>query len=196
MRPLRPHSVSTQGCWSTTPTCSSCSSKFWGLQLPHSPALLSWWWEHTAWTKPRAVPLRSLCRCRQFVEMVNGTDSEVRSLSSRSPKSQDSYPGSPNLSPRHGPSSSHMHSTGQPLCRRLWEVLVWRRKATYILFPGLDLGFPAGFGGREMGPLLSFPGPCLIASCPSSSDWPLAYRCRQSQLQQWRRIHQEQAEPQ
>lgn len=53
-----------------------------------------------------------MLKCRQFVEMVNGTDSEVRSLSSRSPKSQDSYPGSPSLSPRHGPSSSHMHNTG------------------------------------------------------------------------------------
>nr|KAF6318851.1 RAN binding protein 10 [Pipistrellus kuhlii] len=59
-----------------------------------------------------------MLKCRQFVEMVNGTDSEVRSLSSRSPKSQDSYPGSPSLSPRHGPSSSHMHNTGadSPSC--------------------------------------------------------------------------------
>ncbi|XP_065781645.1 ran-binding protein 10 isoform X3 [Muntiacus reevesi] len=52
-----------------------------------------------------------MLKCRQFVEMVNGTDSEVRSLSSRSPKSQDSYPGSPSLSPRHGPTSSHTHNT-------------------------------------------------------------------------------------
>lgn len=85
------------------------------------------------------MPLRSLCRCRQFVEMVNGTDSEVRSLSSRSPKSQDSYPGSPSLSPRHGPSSSHMHNTGQPLSRGLWEILVWRRKSTYNTLPWAGL---------------------------------------------------------
>lgn len=109
-------------------------------------------------TKSRALPLCSLCRCRQFVEMVNGTDSEVRSLSSRSPKSQDSYPGSPNLSPRHGPSSSHMHNTGQPLSRGLWEELVWRRKATHLPFPGLGSGLTAGFGGREMGPLWLFLG--------------------------------------
>uniref|UniRef100_A0A8C0L172 RAN binding protein 10 n=1 Tax=Canis lupus dingo TaxID=286419 RepID=A0A8C0L172_CANLU len=81
-----------------------------------------------------------MLKCRQFVEMVNGTDSEVRSLSSRSPKSQDSYPGSPSLSPRHGPSSSHMHNTGQPLSRGLGEALVWRRKATYMPFPGLGSG--------------------------------------------------------
>lgn len=52
-------------------------------------------------------------RCRQFVEMVNGTDSEVRCFSARSPRSQDSYPGSPSLSPRHGSSNSHVHSTGK-----------------------------------------------------------------------------------
>lgn len=112
-----------------------------------------------AQTKPRALPLCSLCRCRQFVEMVNGTDSEVRSLSSRSPKSQDSYPGSPSLSPRHGPSSSHMHNTGQPLSRGLGEALVWRRKATYMPFPGLGSGPNVGCGGREMEPLWLFLGP-------------------------------------
>lgn len=52
-------------------------------------------------------------RCRQFVEMVNGTDSEVRCFSARSPRSQDSYPGSPSLSPRHGSNNSHVHSTGK-----------------------------------------------------------------------------------
>lgn len=51
-------------------------------------------------------------RCRQFVEMVNGTDSEVRCLTIRSPKSQDSYPGSPSLSPRHGASNTHLHTGG------------------------------------------------------------------------------------
>ncbi|XP_053554119.1 ran-binding protein 10 isoform X3 [Bombina bombina] len=52
-----------------------------------------------------------MLKCRQFVEMVNGTDSEVRCFSARSPKSQDSYPGSPNLSPRHGANNSHIHNT-------------------------------------------------------------------------------------
>uniref|UniRef100_A0A8C5HAN1 Ran-binding protein 10 n=1 Tax=Gouania willdenowi TaxID=441366 RepID=A0A8C5HAN1_GOUWI len=60
-------------------------------------------------------------KCRQFVEMVNGTDSEVRCLAIRSPKSQDSYPGSPNLSPRHGASNPHLHTGGtktQQILRR------------------------------------------------------------------------------
>ncbi|NXN13459.1 RBP10 protein, partial [Indicator maculatus] len=53
-----------------------------------------------------------MLKCRQFVEMVNGTDSEVRCFSARSPRSQDSYPGSPSLSPRHGASNSHVHGAG------------------------------------------------------------------------------------
>ncbi|XP_028814442.1 ran-binding protein 10 isoform X2 [Denticeps clupeoides] len=52
-----------------------------------------------------------MLKCRQFVEMVNGTDSEVRCFSVRSPKSQDSYPGSPSPSPRHGANNPHLHST-------------------------------------------------------------------------------------
>uniref|UniRef100_A0A673J1M4 Ran-binding protein 10-like n=1 Tax=Sinocyclocheilus rhinocerous TaxID=307959 RepID=A0A673J1M4_9TELE len=59
-----------------------------------------------------------MLKCRQFVEMVNGTDSEVRCFSVHSPKSQDSYPGSPNLSPRHGATNAHLHNTGadSPTC--------------------------------------------------------------------------------
>uniref|UniRef100_A0A667WXS3 RAN binding protein 10 n=1 Tax=Myripristis murdjan TaxID=586833 RepID=A0A667WXS3_9TELE len=53
-----------------------------------------------------------MLKCRQFVEMVNGTDSEVRCFSIRSPKSQDSYPGSPSLSPRHGATNTHLHAGG------------------------------------------------------------------------------------
>uniref|UniRef100_A0A669BYE1 RAN binding protein 10 n=1 Tax=Oreochromis niloticus TaxID=8128 RepID=A0A669BYE1_ORENI len=53
-----------------------------------------------------------MLKCRQFVEMVNGTDSEVRCLTIRSPKSQDSYPGSPCLSPHHGASNTHLHTGG------------------------------------------------------------------------------------
>ncbi|XP_074843716.1 ran-binding protein 9 isoform X2 [Carettochelys insculpta] len=47
-------------------------------------------------------------KVRQFIEMVNGTDSEVRCLGGHSPKSQDSYPvsprsfSSPSMSPSHG----------------------------------------------------------------------------------------------
>ncbi|MEQ2178405.1 hypothetical protein GOODEAATRI_013706, partial [Goodea atripinnis] len=53
-------------------------------------------------------------RVRQFIEMVNGTDSEVRCLGGRSPKSQDSYPGSPRTfsSPSHKASSSQPYLTG------------------------------------------------------------------------------------
>ncbi|XP_034443749.1 ran-binding protein 10 isoform X3 [Hippoglossus hippoglossus] len=59
-----------------------------------------------------------MLKCRQFVEMVNGTDSEVRCLTIRSPKSQDSYPGSPSLSPRHGASNTHLQTAGgeSPTC--------------------------------------------------------------------------------
>uniref|UniRef100_A0A8C7MSS1 RAN binding protein 10 n=1 Tax=Oncorhynchus kisutch TaxID=8019 RepID=A0A8C7MSS1_ONCKI len=55
-----------------------------------------------------------MLKCRQFVEMVNGTDSEVRCFSVRSPKSQDSYPGSPSLSPRHGATNPNLHSKSRP----------------------------------------------------------------------------------
>lgn len=53
-------------------------------------------------------------RVRQFIEMVNGTDSEVRCLGGRSPKSQDNYPGSPRpfSSPSHKATSSQPYLTG------------------------------------------------------------------------------------
>lgn len=83
------------------------------LGLPHSGAEAGSVQSILAVTHP-FVPLASHeTRCRQFVEMVNGTDSEVRCFSARSPRSQDSYPGSPSLSPRHGSSNSHVHSTGK-----------------------------------------------------------------------------------
>uniref|UniRef100_A0A8C2ZV04 RAN binding protein 9 n=1 Tax=Cyclopterus lumpus TaxID=8103 RepID=A0A8C2ZV04_CYCLU len=41
----------------------------------------------------RNPDLLFMLKVRQFIEMVNGTDSEVRCLGGRSPKSQDSYPG-------------------------------------------------------------------------------------------------------
>ena len=55
---------------------------------------------------------------RQFIEMVNGTDSEVRCLGGHSPKSQDSYPvsprsfSSPSMSPSHG-MNIHNLATGK-----------------------------------------------------------------------------------
>uniref|UniRef100_A0A3Q3GI93 RAN binding protein 9 n=1 Tax=Labrus bergylta TaxID=56723 RepID=A0A3Q3GI93_9LABR len=56
----------------------------------------------------RNPDLLFMLKVRQFIEMVNGTDSEVRCLGGRSPKSQDSYPGSPRpfSSPSHKASSS------------------------------------------------------------------------------------------
>uniref|UniRef100_A0A8D0DBL0 RAN binding protein 9 n=1 Tax=Sander lucioperca TaxID=283035 RepID=A0A8D0DBL0_SANLU len=57
----------------------------------------------------RNPDLLFMLKVRQFIEMVNGTDSEVRCLGGRSPKSQDSYTGSPRTfsSPSHKASSSH-----------------------------------------------------------------------------------------
>uniref|UniRef100_A0A8C1RQS0 RAN binding protein 9 n=1 Tax=Cyprinus carpio TaxID=7962 RepID=A0A8C1RQS0_CYPCA len=62
----------------------------------------------------RNQDLLFMLKVRQFIEMVNGTDSEVRCLGGRSPKSQDSYPGSPRLfnSPVHKASSSQTYQTG------------------------------------------------------------------------------------
>ncbi|KAJ7409181.1 Ran-binding protein 10 [Pitangus sulphuratus] len=79
-----------------------------------------------------------MLKCRQFVEMVNGTDSEVRCFSARSPRSQDSYPGSPSLSPRHGSSNSHVHSTGadSPTCSN--GVMSTKSKQSHSKYPALS----------------------------------------------------------
>ncbi|KAK7114787.1 ran-binding protein 9-like isoform X3 [Littorina saxatilis] len=59
-----------------------------------------------------------MLKCRQFVEMVNGSDSEVRGPNSRSPRSQHSSGGtgssrsSPNLSPAHNLSANASSSAG------------------------------------------------------------------------------------
>ncbi|MEQ2194889.1 Ran-binding protein 9 [Xenoophorus captivus] len=65
----------------------------------------------------RNPDLLFMLKVRQFIEMVNGTDSEVRCLGGRSPKSQDSYPGSPRTfsSPSHKASSSQPYLTGMLL---------------------------------------------------------------------------------
>ncbi|XP_072219399.1 ran-binding protein 9 [Leuresthes tenuis] len=62
----------------------------------------------------RNPDLLFMLKVRQFIEMVNGTDSEVRCLGGRSPKSQDSYPSSPRpfSSPTHKASSSQPYLTG------------------------------------------------------------------------------------
>lgn len=67
-----------------------------------------------------------MLKCRQFVEMVNGTDSEVRGSAIRSPKSRNSSGGSARSSPCMSPvyhsvqksgssSPSHIINTKQPL---------------------------------------------------------------------------------
>uniref|UniRef100_A0A8C9ZXH5 RAN binding protein 9 n=1 Tax=Sander lucioperca TaxID=283035 RepID=A0A8C9ZXH5_SANLU len=62
----------------------------------------------------RNPDLLFMLKVRQFIEMVNGTDSEVRCLGGRSPKSQDSYTGSPRTfsSPSHKASSSQPYLPG------------------------------------------------------------------------------------
>ncbi|XP_053305700.1 ran-binding protein 10 isoform X2 [Spea bombifrons] len=57
-----------------------------------------------------------MLKCRQFVEMVNGSDSEVRCFNLKSPKSHGSYPDSPNLSPRQGANNLHSHIIGSLTC--------------------------------------------------------------------------------
>ncbi|KAM9500135.1 ran-binding protein 9 isoform 1-T1 [Clarias gariepinus] len=65
----------------------------------------------------RNPDLLFMLKVRQFIEMVNGTDSEVRCLGGRSPKSQDSYPGSPRLfnSPTHKATGSQAYPSGLSL---------------------------------------------------------------------------------
>ncbi|XP_050396558.1 ran-binding protein 9 isoform X1 [Patella vulgata] len=56
-------------------------------------------------------------KCRQFIEMVNGTDSEVRGLSVHSPKSRHgsgSNRSSPTMSPVHYGSSNNLHPQRTP----------------------------------------------------------------------------------
>lgn len=63
----------------------------------------------------RNANLLFMLKCRQFIEMVNGTDSEVRGASLRSPRSHhsggsSSSRSSPSMSPVHPPSSSSSSS--------------------------------------------------------------------------------------
>ena len=57
-----------------------------------------------------------MLKCRQFIEMVNGTDSEVRGSTLCSPKSQGvhSSRSSPNMSPTHHPH----HPSHHPPCAK------------------------------------------------------------------------------
>lgn len=76
---------------------------------------------------------------RQFIEMVNGTDSEVRCLGGHSPKSQDSYPvsprsfSSPSMSPSHG-MNIHNLATGKGSSTHFSGKLMWRTLHTFQAF--------------------------------------------------------------
>uniref|UniRef100_A0A8C3MBX8 RAN binding protein 9 n=1 Tax=Geospiza parvula TaxID=87175 RepID=A0A8C3MBX8_GEOPR len=80
-------------------------------------------------------------KVRQFIEMVNGTDSEVRCLGGHSPKSQDSYPvsprsfSSPSMSPSHG-MNIHNLATGKGSSTHFTGKFMWRIKTCiyYSLF--------------------------------------------------------------
>lgn len=81
-----------------------------------------------------------LFRVRQFIEMVNGTDSEVRCLGGHSPKSQDSYPvsprsfSSPSMSPSHG-MNIHNLATGKGSSTHFTGKFVWRIRHTDLDVP-------------------------------------------------------------
>lgn len=113
-----------------------------------------------------------LPRVRQFIEMVNGTDSEVRCLGGRSPKSQDSYPvsprpfGSPSMSPSHGVSihslapgkgsSAHFSGETQPsdVALKRWPSFVFLNQSEHVLKHG---HFPHS---------CVCPCACLLSRCP------------------------------
>lgn len=101
-------------------------------------------------------------RCRQFVEMVNGTDSEVRCFSARSPRSQDSYPGSPSLSPRHGSNNSHVHSTGKCFsCVFWWEEQMLKVNCCILPYLLLSVLWNAPFLFWEPAEMRYWFGRCL-----------------------------------
>uniref|UniRef100_A0A8C1RQB8 RAN binding protein 9 n=1 Tax=Cyprinus carpio TaxID=7962 RepID=A0A8C1RQB8_CYPCA len=89
----------------------------------------------------RNQDLLFMLKVRQFIEMVNGTDSEVRCLGGRSPKSQDSYPGSPRLfnSPVHKASSSQTYQTGDVITDHLH----------FPLSPGFDSNYCNGVSSSK-----------------------------------------------
>ncbi|XP_056273713.1 ran-binding protein 10 [Pseudoliparis swirei] len=100
-----------------------------------------------------------MLKCRQFVEMVNGTDSEGSCLTIRSPKSQDSYPGSPSLSPRHAESNAHLDAGGadSPTC------------SNGVTPP--DKSKSHGGGGAIKYPSVSSSGSSSTSSSPSSVNY-------------------------
>ncbi|KAK1161904.1 ran-binding protein 10-like [Acipenser oxyrinchus oxyrinchus] len=78
-----------------------------------------------------------MLKCRQFVEMVNGTDSEVRCFTTRSPNPRTATR-VPSMSPRHGASNPHLHGTGadSPTCSN--GVSSGKNKQSHNKYPGLS----------------------------------------------------------
>ncbi|KAJ8011417.1 hypothetical protein DPEC_G00057990 [Dallia pectoralis] len=100
----------------------------------------------------RNPDLLFMLKVRQFIEMVNGTDSEVRCLGGRSPKSQDSYPGSP----RTFSSPSHKASVSQ----------------TYLA--GFDGGCCNGVTSAKVHPSPNSHKPCLQSDTPPPTGTELS----------------------
>uniref|UniRef100_A0A8C9VXI2 RAN binding protein 9 n=1 Tax=Scleropages formosus TaxID=113540 RepID=A0A8C9VXI2_SCLFO len=96
-----------------------------------------------------------MLKVRQFIEMVNGTDSEVRCLGGRSPKSQDSYPGSPNPSPSH---SASIHSLASPA----------KPSGSHSYLPGFDSSCSNGVAPGRPHP--SAHCPKQLPSTPSNAE--------------------------
>ncbi|XP_036375085.1 ran-binding protein 9 [Megalops cyprinoides] len=107
----------------------------------------------------RNPDLLFMLKVRQFIEMVNGTDSEVRCLGGRSPKSQDSYPGSPRLfgSPTLSPShSASIHSLASPA----------KPGSSHSYIPGFDSSCSNGVASGKPHP----PTHCHKPSPPALSN--------------------------
>ncbi|XP_057190560.1 ran-binding protein 9 [Triplophysa rosa] len=98
-----------------------------------------------------------MLKVRQFIEMVNGTDSEVRCLGGRSPKSQDSYPDSPRLfnSPVHKASNAQAYQTGfdSNYCNGVssskGHTAAHSHKPCPTALPSTDLGVLNGSRGQQ-----------------------------------------------
>ncbi|XP_059357705.1 ran-binding protein 9-like [Carassius carassius] len=104
----------------------------------------------------RNQDLLFMLKVRQFIEMVNGTDSEVRCLGGRSPKSQDCYSGSPRLfnSPVNKASSSQTYQTGfdSNYCNGVsskGHTSAHSHKSCHPTMPSPELGVLNGSRGQQ-----------------------------------------------
>ncbi|PVD20735.1 hypothetical protein C0Q70_18896 [Pomacea canaliculata] len=97
-----------------------------------------------------------MLKCRQFVEMVNGTDSEVRGSASKSPRSHHSSGSgsnrsSPNMSPAHN-ISSNASGTSHLLHHHFMQ-----QQQSRIGSGGSDSNSPSRLGKKSHGPCTSSP---------------------------------------